>query len=361
MTSGEVVSAPYATSPSTRLLIPFSIYHDPMQRLLVANFSDDPVYNGLEIQVYADALKGSGIAVLMYRSDGKLDWYITPGLNLDRRAAAVGSGLGHWSTQHFVGHLDIGPTEVSARVDLTLHDGVPLHFEMMERRRRPTGIDLLAPLGVGIDRPRFLPLFYMFGLDLVSRRFSHVELSIGGVARNLDRVPVPIPYKGRFCYLMRHCADPLLIRVNEDTPAEWVTPCDGTAAGMSCRFREHSGYSELQEMRIATGKHDAWLRFDPPLPDLLALRPGFTAVGRVEIGADDTVIITCRYSLRSREGGTEVQLEPIEDWQPPGNALVRLTLRLFPSFFRTWPKSYRWYGTAESSGVVKSRWERTEV
>lgn len=356
----ESGSLPYAKPPSSRILVPISLYHDPMERLLVANFSDDPVYNGLEIQVYDDPAKGSGLALLMYRIDGKLDWYLTPGLTLDKEAAAVGSGLGEWVTQGFSGHLDIGADEVKAGVDLTLHDGVPLHFEMAEARRRGPGIDLLAPLGVGIEKPQFLPLFYMYGLDLVARRGSRVELSIGGEERKLDRVPVPIPYNGRFCYLMRHCADPFIVRINEaDDPGWWVTPAEADALG--CRFHERSGYSELEQMHVDAGGHTIWVRYDPPLPDLLALRGGSTVDGRMGIGADDALIIGARYTVRGGDDVTDMEVQPVDDWTPPGNTLVRLTLRMFPSFFRTWPKTYRWYGTVGSDGVVNSRWERAEA
>ena len=72
----------YDRPPSERVIVPFELLHDPMERLLIVNFRNDPDYDGIELQVFDDEAKGSGSAVLMYRTDGKLDWYLTPGLTL---------------------------------------------------------------------------------------------------------------------------------------------------------------------------------------------------------------------------------------------------------------------------------------
>jgi hypothetical protein len=131
----------------------------------------------------------------------------------------VGAGLGEWVTQDFPYRLDIGTHGVDAEVHFSLHDGRQVELAVTEHRRTPgRHIDLLAPLGVGIERPTFLPYFVMFGIDLVRRGGTDVTMRIAGADRELERIPVPIPYSGRLCYLARYCDEPFIMRINPAGP-----------------------------------------------------------------------------------------------------------------------------------------------
>jgi hypothetical protein len=48
----------YDRPPSERVIVPFELYHDPMERLLIVDFGDDPDYEGLELLVFDDGAKG---------------------------------------------------------------------------------------------------------------------------------------------------------------------------------------------------------------------------------------------------------------------------------------------------------------
>jgi hypothetical protein len=354
----------YARPPSERVIVPFELFHDPMERLLIVNFRGDPEYDGIELQVFDDEVKGHGLAALMYRTDGKLDWYMTPGLALDREAASVGAGLGEWVTQDFPYRLDIGTHGVDAEVHFSLHDGRQVELAVTEHRRTPgRHIDLLAPLGVGIERPTFLPYFVMFGIDLVRRGGTDVTMRIAGADRELERIPVPIPYSGRLCYLARYCDEPFIMRINPaiSGPARTVDPAAGGGGGERLAFIEREGHAELARLSVSAAGHEAWLELDPALPDLAALADGATSNGRFAIGSDDLQMIAGDITIVRAGQEATLTMQPTEPWRPAGGALVWLTLRMFPSFFRTWTTTYRWEATLSlaETAKIRSSWSRT--
>jgi hypothetical protein len=259
--------------------------------------------------------------------------------------------------------LDIGEHGVDAEARFRLHDGRAVELVLAEHRRSPgRHIDLLAPLGVGIERPVFLPYFVMFGIDLVRRRGTDVHLRIGGQPRELERIPVPIPYSGRFSYLARYCDDPLITRVNPagDGPVRLADPTDRTdASGLT--FSHHEGYAELARLSVAAAGHEAWLKLDPPLPDLAALSDGAAGSCRFAVGADELEMMAGEVTFEREGQDLRLTMQPLEPWRPAGGLLVRLTLRMFPSFFRTWPTSYRWQATVSTASepTIRSSWSRT--
>ncbi len=81
---------------TTKLLNPFRIDIDPMERLLLINIENDPdsLYIGFEPQVFDDQINGSGQLVIAWRVDGKVDVYHQPGLKLSpEKYNIAGKGL----------------------------------------------------------------------------------------------------------------------------------------------------------------------------------------------------------------------------------------------------------------------------
>jgi hypothetical protein len=356
----------YHGPPSEQYVMPFRLEHDPMERLMVANLDDDPDFTGIELQAYDDAVKGRGMAVLLYRVDEKTDWYLTPGLELDRQAADVGAGVGEWTEQAFDNRFEITAAGVDTRVELTLVDGRSLELEVAEHHgARGQGIDLLAPIGVGIREPRFFPLFLMHGMELVPRHETDARVRIGGVERSIERIPVPVPHTGHRSYLMRYCDDPLIVRVNPalDGGPLLMTPTPHVSDGDVCyRFQERDGHPELRRMSLAAGTHEVWFSFEPEFPDLLALAEGAHLEGEFHIGVDDAAVVGGAYEVRQDHGLVSLALQPTEEWHPHGGPLEWLTVRMFPSFFRTWPTTYRWTADLELESLkLAARWERVPV
>ena len=97
--SAEPIMAEAATKQigSQQLLCPFDLQVWTVDRMLNFEITDDPHYEGLELQVFDDPAHGRGMAVLLRRrSDGHIDIYRQPGLTLDPEMAQVGGELGEW-------------------------------------------------------------------------------------------------------------------------------------------------------------------------------------------------------------------------------------------------------------------------
>ncbi len=58
----------YATPASGRFYSPLDLVFDPMERLALLDFENDPDYKCLELQLFDDDVKGHGAAALMYRT-----------------------------------------------------------------------------------------------------------------------------------------------------------------------------------------------------------------------------------------------------------------------------------------------------
>src|SRR4051812_49447296 len=74
---------------------PFSLSLSPIERLLNLEFSDDPVYDGLELQWFDDDIHSRGLlAFLSRRADRRVDYYLERGLRLDPAGYEIGGGVG---------------------------------------------------------------------------------------------------------------------------------------------------------------------------------------------------------------------------------------------------------------------------
>ena len=94
MDARAVVEAPANGTPS-QLLCPFDLQVWAVDRMLNFEITDDPHYQGLEVQVFDDPAHGRGMAVLLRRrDDGRMDIYRQPGLTLEPEMAQVGGELG---------------------------------------------------------------------------------------------------------------------------------------------------------------------------------------------------------------------------------------------------------------------------
>lgn len=356
----------YDTPPSGQSVVPFALVHDPMAQLLVLDIDGDEQLSGIELQDFDDAEHGTGSALLAYRHDQRVDWYVTPGLRLDRAAAEVGAGVGAWVEQDFAHTLDIDDSGVRASVTATLADGRMVQLRLAEgTRSRSRGIDLLAPLGVGIAEPRFLPVFFMPRLDLVQRRGSTIDLIIGDQPRDVVALPVPIPYKLRRCYLTRHCADPVIVRLNpaaRESSVPLVAPgAQVRTEGGTLKFTRPAGHPQLTSLQRDVGSHTAWLRLEPGLPDLLAMATGSTADLRWSCGVDHEHLVSGVMHVSRSADAADLVMLPTGRWTPSGGLSRRATIAMFPSFFRTWPTTYRWTSRIELDppATQTSSWTRT--
>jgi hypothetical protein len=90
-------------------LCPLPLGIEPIARFLNFELSDDPTYDGLELQWFDDDLHGRGmLAFLSRRADRRVDYYRQRCLRLDPGGYELGGGTGSWTETDFeVARLEV--------------------------------------------------------------------------------------------------------------------------------------------------------------------------------------------------------------------------------------------------------------
>jgi hypothetical protein len=366
------------------LLAPFRFAIDPMQRLLLANFTGDPdsVYVGFEPQAFADPVHGTGLLVLGWRTDGRVDVFHSPGLALDSATYGIaGDGLGAMVERPFTDARftidDAGPD-----LELTFDDllGRRVRLRVKDQQpgaRRPIG--LLAPMGAAASNPPALPLVLLHAFDFVRVSGSDVLLTIDDRFHRLDRLPLRL--NGARRWFTRYSPEPFIVRFS---PA-----FDGVLAplaGAGARDRANAGravpaadwervtrplpsgdtVTELRSLTARSGARAVTITFAPALPQLTALRDGARAEGAFRIASDSTLgTVTGTWQVTRAGDTVRVVTEPRGGWTPnEPNRTVRLIYRL-GGVFTVWPASYRYEAVLtpgdEGAWRMRAGWERVGV
>ncbi|CAN5550291.1 hypothetical protein BH23BAC4_BH23BAC4_10520 [soil metagenome] len=363
---------------------PFHLDTEPMKRLLLVNFEQDPdrTYLGLEPQAFADDLHGTGLLVLGWRVDGRVDVFHDPALRLEPANYGIaGKGLHQMAERSFGGAtFEVGPA--GAQVDLRFEDleGREISIFIREtdmRPRRP--FNLLAPMGTAASDPPALPLVYVNDFYFVRKAGTEVRIAIDGRVHEGDSIPLILD--GARVHFLRYSADPFIVTWNprsvsraailHGVTAHRSGTMEAEAAGNRYDLIDHVGHVEIQRMTRGDGRHQVVIDFEPAFPHLLALRDEVDVSGRFRITSEPqagTVVGTWRVS---RSGDRiDLELSPNGGWTP-GEAppMARVLFRTV-SMFRQWPTTYRWRGSlavpadaarAPRDGLsMTSRWERLD-
>lgn len=195
------------------LVLPIQLGIDPMEKLLVASFKGDPEFEGFEPQVFDDAINGSGMRVLRYRKDGKVDVYWQPGVKVDRTTFAVGSGIGDFMETTIEPALfEITESIVDLNIAFIDAQGRKVELRVHENTHGKRGFPMLAPVGADVKMPPKLMLVFMPGIDLVRRSGSLVEGRIGD--RTLRPASLPILLNWQRVRFVRYVARPIIATLN---------------------------------------------------------------------------------------------------------------------------------------------------
>jgi hypothetical protein len=342
---------------------PFELRASSIPRFLNGELADHPVYDGFEVQHHDDPVRGAGTLVfLSRRADRLVDYYVSPGLEVDRSSFVLGAGTRSWNVTTF------------ARDTLVVHDDgleVDVRFEDVDGRTIEIGIDdrdgrprrraelLLAPVSAGIDQPASMLVVLLHGFDLV-RATGRAGVTIDGEATDVGRLPGQ-RWHGRrlFKYAGPLTAVTLLPDVDGPLPAAADTSAEvvpGTADG------------SVAALVAAAGRDHVRFELAPAFPELTALTPGETVEGRWRLVVDAPDLQGGRHVITggtwsaARQGATvDLALEVTRPWRPgPLPPVERVVTRVAP-VFRRWPTTYRWAATVELGDVptLRSRWERT--
>lgn len=327
---------------------PVNIAVANMDKLMLVDFKDDPEYVSIELQTFDDA-RGRGARVILYHHQGPADSYYTDSVFVMRPL----EGHPFRIEPDIAYHFEVTPSGLDASMKMKDYRGKSVGFQIRETSRKKWSKGFLAPIGAGeaISFPYF-PFFHMKDMNFVSRSGTEISVQIDGVERKPQNLPVPVNLE--FVYLSRYTPAPII--------ACWNTPQDGILQpfdpGKSQEYRDglsryeladNEGHSEIRRMIGTNERHRVEFEFSPAIPDLSALKDGFTMSGRFCAGADETPgIIAGDYRIVRHGKMVDMEIQPQKGWQPISGKL--------------WVKRWVWKGTiffGENKEVtIKSKWIR---
>lgn len=362
---------------------PFHLETDPMAGLLLANFENDPdrIYVGLEPQAFDDEIHGTGLLVIGWRVDGRVDVFHDPAIRLNPETYGIaGKGLHVMAERSFAdARFELGPA--GAQVDIGFRDleGREIHLLIREtdpRPRRPFAF--LAPMGDAAAEPPALPLVYVHDFYFVRRAGTEIRIEIDGRAHRSDTIPLVLD--GTLVHFLRYSADPFIVTWNptRQETADFLEPAaEGEARGLRAESRgveydvEMNGeFYEIRRMARREGKHEVSVEFTPAFPHLLALRAEADVSGAFRISTDPTAgTVTGSWRVTRQDRTLLIEARPDGGWTPAeAPRMARLLFRAV-STFRSWPTTYVWRGTlslpsedeaATGSLSLSSVWERIQ-
>lgn len=362
-----------------RFYSPFSLQSDPMERLILVNFQGDPDehFIAFEPQVFDDPFTGSGMIVLAYLHDGTFDVYHQPGMDLSGKDYdIVGNGLNETIETEFEAAIfDIGRQGVDLHIAFRDKHGREVDVRILERSRKPRKpFPLLAPFPSAAEKPPALPVVTLYDFYFVRRADTQIEVRIDGALHRPDKLPAPVDLS--WMYFVRYSPDPATWNLNPNydgpLPALDVQGPGALEHGdLAHELVENDGRLEIAELRpadteknrMALRGHSLNWRFDPPFPDLSALRDGAQAGGDFALHFDgDMGKLPGTYHVSRQGGRVTLELHPGGGWQPTiDKCSVRVMFALVPVFKR-WPKTYRWTAELDLHGDapahLRSRWTR---
>jgi hypothetical protein len=331
---------------------PFSVRVHRIAAFCNGELPEHPVYDGFELQWFDDATHGRGmLAFLSRRADRRVDYYVDPGLRIDRSGYLLGAGTGRWVPTTFAAArlaVSFDGLEVDVRfVDV---DGrtIEVHADDRGAGSGRRGM-LLAPFGDGIDHPTALTLVAVHGFDLVRRVGAPPTVRIDGEPTPLGRLPGARLHR-------RH-----LLKYGGPLTVAAICPAGGA---VSAEHTEVTLTPDGRRLRAVADRRDGGaveLRFRPPVPSLEELPEGTSRTGAWRVDVDDVPTTGGTWTVRrASEGTTELTLEVARPWRPPPGEppLLRTVTRLLP-VFRRWPTTYRWRASLGAADGARTGWERT--
>ena len=330
-------------------VVPISLRVDRIAALLNAELADDPVYDGVELQWFDDERHGTGmLAFLSRREDRTVDYYLQPGLRLERRGYEIGAGTRSWTVTPFAAaRLVVADDGVDADVRFTDVDGRLIELRIDDRdgvpRRRAR---LLAPVSAGILRPTSLLLIWMNAFDLVRVTATRPSIRIDGRAAAFGRLPGAWLHRR---HLIKYAASVTVVELNPDTPEQ---PRVNGVSGVMISTRG--------PVRAVAGDHSAEVELMPSL-NLRTMADDASTEGRWTVRVDGARITGGRWSAVRTNDQVHVDLDHLERWQPGSLPwLMRLVTSLVP-VFRRWPTTYAWRGSILLTvpPSVTGHWRRT--
>ncbi len=361
----------YTGQKQEKLFSPVSFMIQPMERLMLINFEADPddVYIGFEPQVFDDDVHGRGFLVIAWRTDGYVDVYHQPSMNLNPDMYQItGKGLMQMSERPLKdAFLEIGANGVSTYFSFEDTKGREIEVQVREsssKKRKPFG--LLAPMGDAVENPTSMPLVLLKDFYFVRRADTKVMIRIDERIHQPDALPLPIDFQTM--YFIRYSPDPLILLLNPDAntvlhPLTIVDKKTAVSDQLQYDLVHHADQLEIQTIRGSQNGQIVELHFSPALPNLVNLKDQIKLEGEFFITGDVFLgMISGIYKIKKQQETVQMELIPADGWQPYEKKMSVNFLYYINDMFKKWPSTYRWQAVIDLSEPeivhIESKWKR---
>ncbi len=360
-------------SKSSRVVFPFSIQIDPMERLLLVNFEKDPdsVYVGFEPQVFNDEINGVGHLVIGWRTDEKIDVYHEKSLNPDpSKYDIAGAGLNKMIAvdmkQAFYQVNDFGVQAHYKFADISGREVEIVISEKNSRKRKPFG--LLAPMGDAATNPSSLPLVMLQDFYFVRKNHTAIKVKINNKSHKPDELPIRMDREKMT--FARYSPKPLIATINPAYDGELET-LELETGQRTFEKGEHiyeidwsNQSASIRSFSTRNNIHLLTVSFRPSFPCLNSFPANTKYRGRFMISGHESVgTVSGEYLIQSDNGSVTVRVVPSKGWKPKATKFSTRFLFTVARVFRKWPTTYQWdadlYQDPEGVWHMQSRWIRT--
>lgn len=357
---------------SYRLIFPFSIHIEPMEKLLLINFVKDPdsIYVGFEPQVFNDTINGTGHLVIGWRTDKKVDVYHQKSLHPDpSRYRIAGAGLNKMIPADMT-RTNFEVSDSGIQAHYLFHDIAGRVVEIVinehnPEKRKPFG--LLAPMGDAVTNPPSLPLILLHDFYFVRKNHTEIKVSINNRFHKLDELPIPMD--GQKMTFTRYSPGPLIASFNPEM--------NGILEGIEIKYGQEffekddciyeidwtDQHAYIKSLKVINDIYPLSITFTPYIPCLNSLTENTSIRGKFNIsGHESTGSIFGVYTITSDKDSVKIRVNP-DSWKPRITKFSTWFLFNIAKVFKKWPSTYQWHAElqkrSDGSWSIYSKWIRT--
>ena len=346
----------YESSPKNMIFSPFNITIDHIDRLMLINFEEDPIYYAIELQIFRIAGEKLPL-VILYRKDDLVDIYYTNEAIMEYRKKLIEDLLTNVSFNQLE-EIDFRFQTDDMGLDayLFLKDKLEKDIELKIKENTP-GRELtamLTPIDAASKKPQYFPIVYLNEFGMVIKKDTEIFIKIHGFLRK--PVEMPVRMNGMYVYLAYYSLEPIIVNWNNTYSGRlnsiFLDPAnkDVKKENLSYKILNNGGYYEIKKI---SGKdefgHTISFEFSPAIPNLITLKSNVNIKGKFSCCIDDRKGIFAGEYYINRVGDIisfNIQLN--KGWQP------------FPG--KLWLKTYKWNAEIdifEKNNIrIQSNWYR---
>ncbi len=326
----------YESTPKNMIYSPFNITTDHIDRLMLINFEEDPIYYAIELQIFRIAGEKLPM-VIMYRKDDLMDIYYTNEAIIEfRKKLFEDMGTNVSFNQLEVIDFRFQTDDMGLDAYLFLKDKLEKDIELKIKENTP-GRELtamLTPIVTASKKPQYFPIVYLNEFGMVIKKDTEIIIKIHGFLRK--PVEMPVRMNGMNFYSAHYSLEPIIGNWNNSFSGN-LNPMLINSSNLNVinenltyEIFNNEGFYEIEKI---SGKnevgHTISFEFSPAIPNLITLKSNMKIKGKFSCCIDDKKGIFAGEYYINRVGDIiSLNIQPIKGWHP------------FPG--KLWLKIYKW-------------------